>query len=280
MESILNTLDWLLPSLEQASKHPSGVSGLPTGFEALDKLTSGWQKGELIVIAAPERMGKTALALSMLSNTMYGDGMGKFWFSTNLSALHLTKMMLCYNLNVSMKHLQSGKVNMETLDEMYEKYKLSSVHFDDSPYLTIDDIDSILSEHFDNYPIESVVIDNVNQLNYLESKSSDLSDKFYQLKTLARKYEIPIIVLMETENQQKEVLGYYNNWLSLSDYDALSKSVDVSIRLYRPSYYKIIEFSDKSSTLGIAELILSGRTGSGTIRLKYEPEFYKFRENL
>jgi replicative DNA helicase len=278
MESIQKTLDRLIPWLEQAHKHPQGVSGLPTSFKALDALSSGWQRGELIVITAPRRMGKAAFVLSMLNNSMYGGGLGTVWFSTNLSTLHLTKMMLCHELKVEMHYLQSGKVDMEVLYEMYEKYKLAGVHFDDSPYLSIDDIDAKINEQFEIHPIDMVIIDNVNQLNYAESNQLKLADKFYQLKTLARKYEIPIIGLLETENQQKDMSSYSSDWLSLSDYEALSKSVDVRIQLYRPEYYKITEFSDKSSTLGIAELLFSSFIGCGTVRFKYNSTYFTFEE--
>ena len=278
MESLYNITDRLFVTLQQAREHPQGVSGLSTGFDALNKLTTGWQKGELIVIAAPPQMGKTALALSMLNNTMYDDGLGTFWFSTNLAALQLTKMLLCNNLNIEMKHLQSGKVDTEILEALSEKFSLSSLHFDDTPYLTIDAIDSKLDEQFEMHPINLVVIDDVNNLNYKTSPKLNLADKFYQLKSLAIKHEIPVIVLMETENKQKEVSGYYNNWLSISDYEEMSKSVDVRILLYRPEYYKITVFSDKSSTLGLAELIYSSRIGNGSVRLKFNPLFFKFSE--
>jgi replicative DNA helicase len=279
MESIYNITDQLFVSLQQAREHPQGVSGLSTGFDVLNKLTTGWQKGELIVIAAPPRMGKRAFALTMMNNTMYEGELGMFWFSTNLASMQLTKMLLCNNLNVEMQHLQRGKVEEEFLDEIIEKYTLSKLYFDDTPYLTIEDIDSKLDEQFEMHPINLVVIDDVNNLNYKTSPKLDLADKFYQLKALARKYEIPVIVLMETENPQKPILNHVNDCLSLSDYDAMSKSVDVRILLYRPEYYKITEFSDKSSTMGMAELIYSSRIGNGSVRLKFNPLFFKFSES-
>ena len=279
MESLYNTTDRLFVSLQQAREHPQGVSGLSTGFDALDKLTTGWQKGELIVVAAPPRMGKTAFSLSMLNNTINDSSLSTCWFSTNLAALQLTKMLLCNNLNVEMQHLQRGKVDAELLDEMFEKYTFSKLYFDDTPYLSIENIDSKLDEQFEMHPINLLVIDDVNNLNYKTSPKLDLAEKFYQLKALACKYEIPVIVLMETENPQKPLYNHVNDWFSLSDYEAMSKSVDVRILLYRPEYYKITEFSDKSSTLGMAELIYSSRIGNGSVRLKYEPRFYKFSEN-
>jgi replicative DNA helicase len=279
MESLHNITDRLFVSLQQAREHPQGVSGLSTGFDVLNKLTTGWQKGELIVIAAPPRMGKRAFALTMINNTMYEGNLGKLWSSTNLAAMQLAKMLLCNNLNIEMQQLQRGNVEEAVLDELFDKYELSNLHFDDTPYLTIDEIDSKIDEQFEIQPIEMIVIDDVNHLNYREGHKLDLADKFYQLKALARKYEIPVIVLMETENPQKPILNHVNDWLSLSDYEAMSKSVDVRILLYRPEYYKITEFSDKSSTMGMAELIYSSRIGNGSVRLKYEPRFYKFCEN-
>jgi len=278
MESLYNITDQLFVSLQQAREHPQGVSGLSTGFEALNKLTTGWQKGELIVIAAPPRMGKRAFALSVLNNTMFDGSLCAFWFSTNLSTNQLTNMLLCNNLNIDLHSLLSGDVNTTKLKDIVENIRFSGVSFDDSPYLTINDIETKLSELDEVCEDAIVIIDNVNQLNYLESDRLDLADKFYRLKTLARKFEIPIIAIQETEKQQNNVSKHFSDCLSLSDYDAMSKSVDVRILLYRPEYYKITEFSDKSSTLGLAELIYSSRIGNGCVRLKYNPTTFKFSE--
>lgn len=278
MESLYNITDRLFVSLQQAREHPQGVSGLTTGFEALNKLTTGWQKGELIVIAAPPRMGKRAFAMSVLNNTMFDGSLGAFWFSTNLSTNQLTNMLLCNNLNIDLHSLLSGDVNTSKLKDIVENVRFSGVTFDDSPYLTINDLETKLLEFVDVCENAIVIIDNVNQLNYLESDRLDLADKFYRLKTLARKFEIPILAILETEKQQNNVSKHFRDCLSLSDYDAMSKSVDVRILLYRPEYYKITEFSDKSSTLGMAELIYSSRIGNGSIRLKYNSTAFKFSE--
>ena len=278
MEYLNKITDRLFVSLQRVCEHPQGVSGLSTGFEALDKLTSGWHKGELIVITSPPRMGKTALALSMLNNSMYDDRLGTIWFSTNLAAMQLTKMMLCNNLGVEMQHLQRGKVDAEILLELIEKYAFSGLLVDDTPYLSIDDIDSKIDDQFLMCPVEMIVIDDVNNLNYSKTDMPDLADKLYQLKALARKYEIAVVVLMETENPPCGMSSQDIDCISLSDYKALSKSVDVTIQLCRPGYYKVIEFSDKSSTLGMAELICSGRNGYGKVRLQYEPEFFRFKD--
>jgi len=279
METLHNITDRLFVSLQQAREHPQGVSGLSTGFDVLNKLTTGWQKGELIVIAAPPRMGKRAFALTVLNNSMFDGSLGAFWFSTNLSANQLTNMLLCNNLNVDLHSLLSGNIDNGQLKDIVENIRFSGVSFDDSPYLTINDIETKLSEFDEVWEDAIVIIDNVNQLNYLESDQFDLADKFYRLKTLARKFEIPIIAIMETEKQQNNMSKHFRDCLSLSDYDAMSKSVDVRILLYRPEYYKITEFSDKSSTLGMAELIYSSHIGNGSVRLKFNPLFFKFSES-
>ena len=187
-------------------------------------------------------------------------------------------MLLCNNLNIDLHSLLSGDVNTSKLKDIVENIRFTGVAFDDSPYLTINDIETKLSEFDEVCEDAIVIIDNVNQLNYLESDRLDLADKFYRLKTLARKFKIPIIAILETEKQQNNVSKDFSDCLSLSDYDAMSKSVDVRILLYRPEYYKITEFSDKSSTLGLAELIYSSRIGNGSVRLKFNPLFFKFSE--
>jgi replicative DNA helicase len=275
MESIVNIIYRLIPSLEQARKYPHGVSGLPTGFEELDRLSSGWQNGELIVIAAPTCMGKTALALSMLNNAMCDAEFDAFWFSTSLSSLQLTKLMLCNSLQVDMHMLLSGGIDADLLNGMKGKIKFSGVSFDDSPYLTIEDIDSKLSEGFNPFPAEMVVIDDINHLNYAEDNRLDFTDKFYRLKTLARKYEIPIIVLMEIEIP-KNVFENYSDCLS-AYYQQNTKIsyIDILINLFRPEYFKITEFEDGNSSLGYADLIISGsRVEKGMVRLKYDNRIF------
>lgn len=277
MKSLEEQIQHLIPNIEKTQKR--GFSGIPTGFNELDKLTTGWHKGELIVISAPRKMGKTYLALSILINSFTKGRLGAVWFSTNHSATQLTKMFLCNNFNLEIYNLLSGSFNHEELFNLLNDFKFAEINFDDSPYLTINDLDSKIADQKQIWPIEIIIIDNVNELNYQKDSNTDLVDKFYQLKTLARKYEIPIICLLDNEIPENHFVDYNSSREVLERNKISDKSVDILIQLFRPEYYKITEFEDGSSCLGFADLIVSGRAAmNGTVRLKYNPLTFKFSE--
>lgn len=280
MESIIYIIQNFIKSLEQARANPNGVSGITTGFKELDVLSAGWQQTELIVIAAPPQMGKTAFALSALNNTMLDGKLGVHWFSTNLSKLQLTKMLLCNSLNIDLHTLLGANSDISLINEIAENLKFTGVVFNDSPYLTIHDIDMILSEEFESYgkiTEDIVIIDNLNQLNYPQNSRLELTDKFYQLKTLARKYEIPIICLLDTDIPGSHFVDYETSVHILEQNKVRDSSIDMLIQLFRPEYYGITEFENEQSTLGFADIIVSGRAvNNGPLRLKFNREKFKF----
>lgn len=282
MESIIYILQGIIQGLEQARANQSGVSGITTGFKELDVLSAGWQQSELIVIAAPPQMGKTAFALSVLNNTMLDCKLGAHWFSTNLSKLQLTKMLLCNNLNVDLHALLSANFKVSLLKDVSNNFKFTGVVFNDSPYLTINDIDMILSEEYEAYgkiTDNIVIIDNLNQLNYQENSKLELTDKFYQLKTLARKYEIPIICLLDTDIPRSHFVDYETSVHVMEQNKVRDSSIDALIQIFCPDYYGITEFKDGSSCLGFADIIVSGRAVMNeTLRLKYDRAAFKFSD--
>ena len=201
-----------------------------------------------------------------------------FWYSTNLSKLQLTKMLVCNNLSIGLHTLSTANFNFKLLKNEVGNCKFSNVSFCDAPYLTINDIDKKLSASLELCVDSIVVIDNINQLNYSENCILGLSDKLYQLKTLARKHEISIIGLLDTEISDSHFDDYATAIDFLERNKIFDKSIDTLIQLFRPEYYRITEYIDKSSTIGLAEILFSGRIGKGRIQLNYEPGFYKYKE--
>jgi len=272
----------LIPCLEQAYENQSWVSGIKTGFKELDMFSAGWQQSELIVIAAPPKMGKTAFALSVLNNSMLDSELGAHWFSTNLSKLQLTKMLICNNLNVALHALLRSNSDLSLIKEISDNFRFTGVAFNDSPFLTINDIDKILSDEYEAYgkiTDNVVIIDNVNQLNYLDNSNLELTDKFYQLKALARKYEIPIICLLDTDIPKSYFEDYETSLRVMEQNKVRDSSIDTLIQIFRPEYYGITEFEDGKSCLGFADIIVSGRAVKyGTVRLKYDQQSFKFSE--
>lgn len=284
MKSLENQIECLIPSIKKSQKN--GVSGLPTGYDELDKITTGWHKGELIVISAPHKMGKTYLALSILINSFQKGRLGAVWFSTNHAVIQLIKMFLCNNFNIEGYKFLSGGLNYEELHNMLNDFKFADINFDDSPYLTINDLDVKIASQKQKWPIELIIIDNVNELNYQKNCYLDLTDKFYQLKTLARKYDIPIICLFNDEIPENHFVDYNTSLEVLAKNKIADKSIDILIQLFRPEYYKITEFEEAKTEfevgkncLGFADLIVSGRSvKNGIARLKYEPLFFKLSD--
>lgn len=257
-------------------------STVKSGFDNIDKITSGWQNGNLIMIAAPSRMGKTPFALSMLLNAVEKYEYCFMWFSTHLSLNQLGNMLICNQEGITIDQLFSEKTNMNYMDKLMNKNKFISLYFDDQPYLNSAKIDSTIESFVEVNMPDCIIIDNMNYLdlncsNSVTNNYDSINIKLLDLKSLARKYNIPVIVLYEYNFPEDMGSDFKKEQIKL---DFKSSLVDTLCYLYRPEYNKVIEYKNGESTLGNAHLIIIQNHGkSGEVILKFDPLHYKFLQN-
>jgi replicative DNA helicase len=276
MKDITTLLDELTTNIYKAEEVTIGISGIETGFTDLDKLTGGLQKSDLIIISGPVCMGKTAFALSMIRNKVRIDSnVGIIYFSTRLSEMQVLQMLVCGEMNALLGMFKCGQLDTERLNTIVEKWNKSSIYIDDTPNQGFDQILSKIEDIRSTYFIECIFIDNLNEL--CQNNKIDIEKGLKELKDLAKIIGLPVIVLHESKkikviytfvdpfDIRSQILGY--------------EQVDMHCFIHRPDYYQITEDESGRSVLGDAELyILRNRGNTGSIKLKYEGDRFKFKE--
>ena len=256
---------------------------ITSGFNKLEDITGGWQRGDLIMIAAPVRMGKTAFAISMLRNNLLMSNKSIIWLSTFLSANQFRRMFFCNHTGANNEDVIIGQVNGILINEVHEIFLNNNFYFYDKPNLTNKLINQILdSLSIDALP-DYIIIDNLNYLEFITSepyyiKEKQTNIKLLELKALAREFNIPIIVLFDCEFPDFKAKDEFCVDSVRLGFDITL--VDTLCFIHRPEYYKIIENEKGESTLGKAFfLVAQSRYKTGFVLLEYNPLTFSFKQS-
>ena len=157
-----NVVREAIKEIEIASKNSDGISGVPTGFRDLDKLTSGWQKSDMIVIAARPAMGKTAFVLSMARNIAVDYNMGVALFSLEMSSVQLVKRLIASESRISAEKLRKGDLAEHEFQQLHtriSKLATAPIYIDDTAGLSVFDLRAKCRRLKSQYDIQIVIID-------------------------------------------------------------------------------------------------------------------------
>ncbi len=271
-----------------------GLSGVATGFNSLDKITSGWQPSDLIIIAARPGMGKTAFVLSMSRNIAIDFGHPVALFSLEMSSVQLITRLISSETGLSSEKLRTGKLEKHEWEQLSIKVKnleKAPLYIDDTPSLSIFDLRAKSRRLASQYGIKLIVVDYLqlmtaggNNGKGMGNREQEISTISRNLKALAKELAIPVIALsqlsraVETRGSSKRPL-----LSDLRESGAIEQDADIVSFIYRPEYYKIDEWDDdeQTPTAGQAEFIIAKhRNGSlENIRLKFIGNLGKF-DNL
>lgn len=276
-------------SLEKAAAKPDGISGLKTGFTKLDKMTSGWQNGELITIGARPAMGKTAFILSMLKNMAVDFKIPVTLFSLEMSSQQVMNRLisnLCEIPNEKLKSGQLANYEWELLDYKIQDLIDSPIYIDDSPILKIDDICEKAYQYVKEYGVKLIAIDYIqllyNKTRYTENnRYLELNYFTRRLKSLARELEIPIILVSQLNrgaDNREGIDGKRPQLTDLRDSGTICDDSDIVIFIHRPEYYKIYQDERGNDLRGMAEIIIAkNRNGvPGEVSLRFKGDFARF----
>ena len=164
-----------IAEIEKARNNPDGISGTPSGFNDLDKITSGWQKSDMIVIAARPGMGKTALVLSMARNTAVDYNMGVAVFSLEMSAVQLVKRLIAGEARIDSEKLRKGNLADHEFQQLHSRItKLSAapIFIDDTPAISIFDFRAKCRRLKAQHDIQLVIIDYLQLMTAKDGKGS------------------------------------------------------------------------------------------------------------
>lgn len=277
-----------LELLQKAYNQKEGLSGVRTGFEGLDKITSGWQSSDLIIIAARPAMGKTAFVLSMAKNMAVNFNVPVALFSLEMSNVQLVNRLIVNVCELPGEKIKSGRLERyewEQLDFKLKELYDAPIFVDDTPSLSVFELRTKARRLVREHGVKCIIIDYLQLMNAsgmsFGSREQEVSTISRSLKGLAKELNIPIIALSQlnrgVENRQGNE-GKRPQLADLRESGAIEQDADMVCFIHRPEYYKIFEDERGNSLKGMAEIIIAKhRNGAtGDVRLRFKNEFAKF----
>lgn len=275
--------------LEIAANRPEGLSGLQTGFIPLDKITSGWQNSDLVIIAARPAMGKTAFVLSMAKNMAVSYNYPVALFSLEMSNVQLVNRLIVNTCEIPGEKIKNGQLlpyEWEQLDFKIKELYDAPLYIDDTPSLSVFELRTKARRLVREHGIKMIIIDylqlmNASGMNY-GSREQEVSMISRSLKGLAKELNIPIIALSQLNRGVEGRTGAEGKRPQLSDLresGAIEQDADMVCFIHRPEYYKIFEDDKGNSLIGLAEIIIAKhRNGAtGDVLLRFKSEFARFQ---
>lgn len=260
-----------------------GLSGVPSGYEKIDELTSGWQPSDLIIIAARPGMGKTALTLSMARNIAVGQNIPVAFFSLEMSAVQLITRLISSETGLDSQTLRTGDLKDHEWEQLNVKVKnleKAPLFIDDTPSLSIFDLRAKARRLSSQHGIKMIMIDYLQLMSGGEkvkssgNREQEISTISRNLKALAKELEVPVIALSQLSRAVETRGGTKRPLLSdLRESGAIEQDADIVSFIYRPEYYDLETWDDEEQTPtdGQAEFIIAKHRNGGldNIRLKF-----------
>lgn len=259
-----------------------GLTGVTSGFTRLDKLTSGWQSSDLIILAGRPSMGKTALALEFAKNAAQHDVPVGF-FSLEMSALQLVMRMLFNEGRFDGAALHTRKPKQEDwsrLSDACSRLEKYPIYIDDTPGLSSIELSAKAKRLKRDKDIGMIIVDYLQlmQGTNRESRQQEISSISRSLKTLAKELNIPVIVLSQLSRAVEQRGGDHRPLLSdLRESGAIEQDADVVCLLRRPCKLARDDEND-DETLAVVEVAKHRNGPTGDIRLNFEEQYTRFED--
>lgn len=276
--------------LEKKKNQADGLTGVPTGFTALDRITSGWQKSDMVIIAARPGMGKTAFIVSAMRNAAVDFNKPVAIFSLEMSSIQLVNRLISAEAELESDKIKKGNLEDYEWEQLIHKTaKLSEapIFIDDTPALTILELRAKARKLVAQHNVELIIVDYLQLMSGDTSKSGgaggnreqEIASISRSLKNIAKELNIPIIALSQLSRAVETRGGDKRPQLSdLRESGSIEQDADMVLFLYRPEYYGINADEEGNNIQGVGEVIIAKhRNGSlDTARLKFIGKFTKF----
>ena len=277
--------------MEKARQNDNSMSGVPSGFTDLDKVTSGWQKSDLIIIAARPAMGKTAFVLSMAKNMAVNYKVPVALFSLEMSNVQLVNRLIMNVCEIEGSKIRNGKFTMQEWNQLETRVTSlmgAPIYVDDTPSLSVFELRSKARKLVREHKVQCIIIDylqlmNASGMNF-GSREQEVSIISRNLKALAKELDIPIIALSQLNRSVEGRTGIEGKRPQLSDLresGAIEQDADMVCFIHRPEYY--FRSGEKSadydpSMIGMAQIIIAKHRNGATadVVLRFEQKFTKF----
>lgn len=278
----------LWPMFERIEKlqEAGGVSGLPTGFADVDRMTTGLQPGDLVVVAGRPSMGKTSWALNVSHRVALNQGVPVAIFSLEMAKEQLVQRFLCSEGSVDAQKLRRGSLSPEDhrrLAMAAGRLNTAPIWIDDSAASNVLEMKAKARRLKSESELGLVVVDYMQLMSASATGRSDgrvqeISEISRGLKGLAREIEVPVVALSQLSRAPEQRVNRRPQLSDLRDSGSIEQDADLVLFLYRPEYYEGPEDKDGNSLEGKAELIVSKqRNGpTGTVDLFFHKEYTRF----
>lgn len=276
-----------LKQLEELKQKEDGLTGVPSGFDDLDRLTSGWQPSDLIILAGRPGMGKTAFVLSLAKNAAMDFDKGIAVFSLEMSSLQLAQRIISMEAEISGHKLRNGQLEdyeWPQLQAAIERISEAPIFIDDTPGINVFELRAKCRRLKMQHDIQMVIIDYLQLMtgggdNSKGNREQEISAISRALKGLAKELQVPVIALSQLSRAVEMRGGTKRPQLSdLRESGAIEQDADIVSFVYRPEYYQILEDEEGNSLKDIGEIIFAkNRHGAQkTIRLRFTAEYARF----
>ena len=278
-----------IKQIQAAGKKEDGLSGVPSGFTGIDRMTSGWQPSDLIIIAARPAMGKTAFVLSIARNVAVDMNRGVALFSLEMSSLQLVNRLISSETELPSTKIRNGKLEpyeWVQLDDKIKNLTKAPIFIDDTPAISIFELRAKCRRLVkQNKNLELIIIDYLQLMtagaDMKGNREQEVSIISRGLKALAKELNVPIIALSQLNRSVETRGGNKRPQLSdLRESGAIEQDADLVCMIHRPEYYGFETDDNGQSIKGIAEIIIAKhRNGAvGDVQLKFHGELAKFAD--
>lgn len=284
-ENMSDLVQQAIKQVEQLSAQADGVSGVPTGFTELDRVTSGFQKSDMVVLAARPGMGKTAFVLSMARNTAVDFNMPVAVFSLEMSSLQLVNRLIASETELDAEKLKKGNLQpheWQQLNAKVSKLTKAPLFIDDTPALNVFELRAKCRRLKSQHDIQMVIIDYLQLMTAGSDKGNreqEISTISRSIKSIAKELNVPIIALSQLSRAVETRGGDKRPQLSdLRESGAIEQDADMVMFIYRPEYYGLNEDEEGNDTTGTGEIIIAKHRNGGleNVRLKFIGNLAKF----
>ncbi|WP_276356499.1 replicative DNA helicase [Cohnella caldifontis] len=278
--SIRDVLMDVFERVEHLYNHKGGVTGIPSGFPDLDRMTSGFQRSDLIIVAARPSVGKTAFALNIAQNVAVRAGETVAIFSLEMSAAQLVQRMICAEANVDAGRMRTGHLegdDWEKLSMAIGSLSEAQVYIDDTPGITVADIRAKCRRLKKERGLGMILIDYLQLIQGRgkagENRQQEVSEISRTLKQIARELEVPVIALSQLSRGVEQRQDKRPMMSDLRESGSIEQDADIVSFLYRDDYYD--KETEKKNIIEI--IIAKQRNGPvGTVELVFLKQFNKF----
>ena len=271
-------------TVEQLYKRKEQITGIPTGFTELDRMTAGLQPSDLIILAGRPSMGKTAFAMNIAQNATLLDKTGVAVFSLEMSKEQLAMRLLCSAGHIDSQRVRTGRLHNEDWPKLTRAVGMlteAPMYIDDTPAISVLEMRAKVRRLAAHSPLGLIIVDYLQLMrgrSSIENRTQEISEISRSLKAMAKELKVPVIALSQLNRSLESRTDKRPMMSDLRESGAIEQDADVICFIYRDEVYNKAE---DNPNIGISEIIVGKqRNGpTGTVKLTFIKEFTMF-ENL